>query len=76
MSGIAAAVVGSVAVLTAAALAAIVFELVRGVTTLRASVKTIQARLQPTLAELNRETSIIQRELASLSDAAARLRRP
>ncbi len=75
MSGITLAVVSAVVVLTLVALVAVALGLVRQVKTLIAGVQSMQSRLEPNLVELSRETSIMERELARLGEAAAEMRR-
>lgn len=75
MSGPTIAIVVSVIVLTAGALVTVALGLVRQVKALMASVHAMQVRFEPTLVELSRETSVTERELTRLSEAATQLRR-
>lgn len=76
MSAITVAVLASVIVLTSGALVVVALGLVRQVKALKASLQAMQVRLEPTLAELDRETSIAERGLARLSQEAAQMRTP
>ncbi|MDP8961015.1 MAG: hypothetical protein M3N32_05285 [Actinomycetota bacterium] len=75
MSGVVGAIVAGVFVLASAALVAVALGVVRQIKSLSASIQALQARLEPTLAELDREAGITERELARLGEVAARLRK-
>ncbi len=74
MSGITVAVVASVVLLTLAAVFAVALGVVRQVKALIVGVQSMQAQLEPSLVALSRETSIMERELARLGEAAAGIR--
>ncbi|MFN2556374.1 MAG: hypothetical protein ABR592_05785 [Nitriliruptorales bacterium] len=75
MSPITIAAVASIVVLTLGALVAVALGLVRQIKTLLTGVQAMQARLEPSLLELNRETSIMERELANLTETARESRK-
>ncbi|MDQ4130337.1 MAG: hypothetical protein M3133_05005 [Actinomycetota bacterium] len=75
MSVITVAVVASILVLTLGALVAVALGLVRQVKALMGDVQAMQARLEPSLDELSRETAVTERELGRLGEIADEMRK-